>query len=62
MRIYVMITGLIFGLVVLAHGARMYLEPHLAADPGYIALTLMATLLTVWAARLVWRSRSSPNV
>ena len=56
-----MITGVIFGLVVLAHGARMYLEPRLVTDPSYIALTVMATLLTVWAALLVWRSRSSPN-
>lgn len=61
MKMYVIITGVIFGLIVLAHGARMYLEPHLATDPEYIALTLVATLLTVWAARLVWRSRSSPN-
>lgn len=56
-----MITGVIFGLILLTHGARMFVEPHLATHPEYIGLTVAAGLLSAWAARLVWRSRSSPN-
>jgi len=58
MRTYVLTTGAIFGLIVLTHAWRMVVEPHLATHPSYIALTLVAALLTFWAARLAWRSRS----
>lgn len=61
MKTYVIATGVIFGLILLTHGARMFVEPHLATHPDYIALTVAAGLLSAWAARLVWRSRSSPN-
>ena len=60
MRIYVMTTGVIFALIVVSHAGRMVAEPHLATHPGYIALTVLAGLLTFWAGRLVWRSRA-PN-
>jgi hypothetical protein len=58
MRTYVLTTGAIFGLIVVAHAWRMVVEPHLATHPGYIALTLVAALLALWAGRLAWRSRS----
>lgn len=58
MRTYVMTTGLIFALVVVAHAWRLVVEPHLATQAAYIVATLAAALLTLWAARLVWRSRS----
>lgn len=57
-RAYVITTGAIFGLLVVTHTWRMFVEPHLATHPGYIVLTLAAALLSVWAARLAWRSRS----
>jgi hypothetical protein len=55
---HVTTTGVIFGLIVVSHAGRMFVEPHLATHPGYIALTAVATLLSLWAGRLAWRSRS----
>ena len=54
-----MTTGVIFGLLVVAHIWRMFVEGHLATQPEYIVITLVAGLLSLWAARLVWR-RPSP--
>ena len=58
MRTYVATTGLIFAVVVIAHAWRMVVEPHLATQAAYILLTAAAALLSLWAGRLVWRSRS----
>jgi hypothetical protein len=58
MRAYVIITGAIFVLLVGAHLWRITVESHLATDPFFMTTTLVAVLLTFWAARLVWRSRS----
>ena len=52
-----MTTGVIFGLLVVAHVWRMVVESHLATQPEYIVITLVAALLSLWAFRLVWRSR-----
>jgi hypothetical protein len=59
MKTYVTITGVIFGLIVVAHIWRLTVEPHLATDPTYVAFTVVATLLTLWAGRLLWRSRAA---
>jgi hypothetical protein len=57
MRAYVVTTGIIFGLIVVAHLWRMIAEsPRLAADPGYLLITLAAASLSLWAARLVRRT------
>jgi hypothetical protein len=53
MKTYVMTTGLLFGLVTLAHVWRVIEEVHLATDPGYILITLMTAGLCLWAWRLV---------
>jgi hypothetical protein len=58
MRTYVMTTGLIFAVIVVAHAWRMVVEPHLATHAAYIVITVAAALLSLWAGRLVWRSRS----
>ena len=58
MRAYVSITGVIFALLVIAHVWRATVESHLATDPSFIATTLVATALSLWAGRLVWLSRS----
>ena len=58
MKTYVTTTGVIFGLLVVAHVWRMVVEPHLATHLSYILITAAAALLTLWAARLVWRSRT----
>lgn len=58
MKTYVMTTGGIFALIAVTHTWRMFVEPHLATHLGYILLTVAAALLSLWAGRLVWRSRT----
>ena len=50
MRVYVMTTGTLFGLLVLVHLWRMIEERHsLATDPWFLLITLVAAGLSVWA-------------
>ncbi len=59
MRAYIRTTGLIFGLITVAHFWRIAAEPHLATDPVYILLTVLAVALCIWACCLLWpRARS----
>jgi hypothetical protein len=59
MRVYVAITGAVFGLLTLVHIWRAIEEgPRLATDPWYILVTVAAAALCFWALRLVWRSRA----
>lgn len=54
MKTYLVTTGTIFGLIALAHVARIVSEgPALAADPWFILLTVVAAGLALWAWRLV---------
>ena len=55
MRAYLMTTGAIFGLITVAHIWRIIVEPHLAMEPWYVLLTLVAAGLCLWAVRLLWR-------
>lgn len=55
MKAYVITTGLIFGLIVIAHIARVVSEgPQLAKDPFYIVITLATAGLAAWAGQLLW--------
>jgi predicted Co/Zn/Cd cation transporter (cation efflux family) len=59
MRAYTLTTGVIFALLVVAHIWRMIVESSsLATDPGYVLITVAAGLLSLWAMRLLIRSRS----
>jgi hypothetical protein len=54
MRAYVVTTGVIFGLLVVAHVWRAVVEGlHLATDPSYILITLAAVGLCLWAWRVL---------
>ena len=54
MKIYVMTTGTLFGLLVLTHLWRIVEEgTHLATDPWYIVVTMTAAAFCVWAWRLL---------
>lgn len=54
MKAYVITTGAVFGLIVVAHIWRVAEEGlALAKDPLYIALTLAAAGLCFWAWRLL---------
>jgi len=56
MKAYVIITGAIFGLLTIAHILRVVLENrHLAAEPGYILITLASAGLCIWAWRVLRR-------
>lgn len=58
MRVYVMITGTLFGVLVIAHVLRVVQEgPALAKEPWYILITLAAAALSVWAWLLLRRSK-----
>jgi hypothetical protein len=59
MRIYVITTGAVFGLLTLAHIWRGVEERHLATEPWFILITVASAALCLWAFRLVWRSPRS---
>jgi hypothetical protein len=57
MKAYLIITGTVFGLITLAHIARVFAEwPHLATNPVFILLTIAAAALCIWGWRLFWLS------
>ena len=57
MKAYVVTTGSAFGLIVLAHVARVVVEgPALAKDPSFVLLTAAAAGLSLWAYPSRWRS------
>jgi len=54
MKAYVITTGTVFGLITLSHLFRVIVEgSHLARDPIYILLTLVAASLCFWAWRVL---------
>jgi hypothetical protein len=59
MKTYVMTTGAIFGLITLSHLLRVVEEGrHVATDPFFVLLTVLAAALSVWAFRLLRVTRS----
>jgi hypothetical protein len=57
MKAFLITAGTVFGLVVVAHIARIVAEPQMAREPWFLALTLAAAALSAWAWWLVWKSR-----
>jgi len=55
MKTYVVIAGILFGLLTLAHIWRAFVERQLATDPFFIVVTLVAAFLAVWAGILLRR-------
>jgi hypothetical protein len=54
MKVYVMTTGAVFGLITLAHLLRIVAEGrHLLTDPWFVLLTVAAGTLCLWAWRLL---------
>ena len=53
MRAYILTSGSIFGLIVLAHVLRLVVEPHVLREPVWVLLTLAAAGLCVWAFRVL---------
>jgi hypothetical protein len=53
-KAFLIIVGTVFGLIVIAHIARMVVEPLTAHDPWFWLLTITAAALAGWACRLWW--------
>jgi hypothetical protein len=57
MKAYLITTGVIFGLVTVAHIWRIIAEsPQLGKDPWFVLLTIVTAALCVWACRLLRRA------
>jgi hypothetical protein len=60
MKTYVITTGMLFGVLTLAHLWRVIEEGRaLATSPWYVTVTVLAAALAVWAWRVVKRSSQS---
>ena len=54
MKAYLITTGIVFGLITLAHIWRVFAEgSRLASEPVFILLTVLSTALCIWAFRLL---------
>lgn len=61
MKTYVIITGLIFGLLAAVHVLRMLMEDAaLVRDPFYVAITVAAAALCGWSVYVLRRLRARP--
>jgi len=58
MRAYVIITGTIFGLLTLAHLARMFVEARFTVDAWYWVITATTAALCAWAVYVLCRART----
>lgn len=59
MKVYVLTTGALFGLLTVAHLWRMIVERDRVVDPWYILITVAAGALCVWAWLLYRRTTRS---
>jgi hypothetical protein len=57
MRSYLLVSGVIFFLIVLAHAARVAAEgARLGTEPDFIAASLLALGMSIWAFVLFRRA------
>ena len=50
MKAYVLTTGIIFGLITLAHVWRIIVEEmNLAKEPSFVLMTVVTAALSAWA-------------
>ena len=60
MRAYVMTTGVVFALLTAAHLWRIVAERHdLATQPSFMAITLAAAAMSIWAFIALRRAPST---
>lgn len=56
MKAYIITTGIIFGLITVAHIVRFVMEgSRLAGEPVFILLTLLSAALCIWAWQVLRR-------
>jgi hypothetical protein len=54
MKAYLITTGTLFGLLVVAHILRIVMEgPHVMQDPIFVVFTIVGAALAIWAWRLL---------
>jgi hypothetical protein len=54
MKAYISTTSVIFGLIVVAHAARVVAEgAHVARDPFFVVMTALAAGMCLWAVSLL---------
>jgi hypothetical protein len=58
-KTYVMLTGIVFGLITLAHVWRAIEEGPHVLNPWWILITIVTAALSIWAFRLVRPAKSS---
>ena len=59
MKAFLVVAGSVFGLIVVAHIARIAVEPNMAREPWFWLITIVAAALSGWAWRLVLRRPGS---
>jgi hypothetical protein len=58
MKAYIIITGLIFGLITISHIVRLVLEStRVLTEPIFVVFTVLSAALTIWAVLLLRRLR-----
>jgi len=61
MKAYVVTTGLLFGVLVVAHVLRAIQEgAHVMTDPIWVLITLLAAALCLWAWQVLRASSRTP--
>ena len=55
MKVYVIVTGIIFALITISHIVRMVVEPHVLTEPVYLFLTLLGAALAIWSVIVLRR-------
>ena len=56
MKVYVIVTCVIFALITISHIVRLILEPHVLTEPVYLFLTLLSAALAIWAVVVLRRT------
>jgi uncharacterized membrane protein len=56
MRAYLITTGVLFALLVLAHIWRATTEPSVTHDPWFLLFSVLAAALSIWAFSLLRRT------
>jgi hypothetical protein len=56
MKTYLVVSGTLFGLLALVHVWRIIAEgSHLAKDPWFVLITVVAAALSLWSWRVLRR-------
>jgi hypothetical protein len=60
MKVYLAVTGSVFGLLAIVHIWRMVVEQSVIHNPWFLLITAIAAALSIWSWRLFLTSRRTP--